>query len=99
MTRLLGTLLASLLLGLPLLAQEPQRDEDRLPDGRRRSEAILQADYERSLRDLEELIQVAQELKQELEKNKYHVLSVQSVRAAERLEQLARRIRARMRRF
>ena len=99
MTRFFLTALVACLIGLPLEAQERQPTQERLPDGRMRSEAILQAEHQKSLRDLEELIKLAQQLKQELEKNDYHVLSLESVRTAQRIEQLAKRIRGRFKRF
>lgn len=83
--------------GAPQTAKEDQ--PRRLPDGRSQDEAILKADYEKSLEDATELVRLAEELKAELEKNEQHVLSVSSIRRAEKIEELARRIKRRLRRF
>jgi hypothetical protein len=81
-------------------AQEPKQEGPRrLPDGRSQDEAILKAEYEKSLEDATELVRLAEELKAELEKNEQHVLSVSSIRRAEKIEELARRIKRRLRRF
>lgn len=85
-----------------LLGAQIRRDEEgprRLPDGRSQDEAILKADWERSIEDATELAKLAEQLKSELEKNEHHVLSVSSIRTAEKIEELARRIRRRLRRF
>ena len=93
------TLLVALLVAalLPLTSQEKQR-YGRLPDGRSRAEAILKADHEKSLEDAAELLKLAGKLKTELEKNDRHVLSVSSVRTAEEIEKLAKRIKNRLKR-
>lgn len=99
MTRLEAIALLVAATACKLDARAVRIEDERLPDGRLRSEAILKADYQRSIEDLERLIQLAQELKAELQKYDYHVLSIKSVRAAEELERLARRIRNRLKRF
>lgn len=81
-------------------AQAPKEEGPRrLPDGRSQDEAILKAEYEKSLEDATELVRLAEELKAELEKNEQHVLSVASIRRAEKIEELAKRIKRRLRRF
>lgn len=93
------TLLVALLVAalLPLASQDKQR-YGRLPDGRSQAEAILKADHEKSLNDAAELLKLAEKLKTELEKNDRHVLSVSSVRTAEKIEKLAKRIKNRLKR-
>ncbi len=94
---------ALLVLAVPalLMAQEwPSADRDvRLPSGKSQQEEILKADHEKDLKDAAALVDLARQLKQELEKNDRHVLSVSSLRKTEEIEKLAKRIRQRLRRF
>jgi hypothetical protein len=71
----------------------------RLPNGKSQQEAILKAEYEKALQEAGELLELAENLKIELEKNQRHVLSVASLRKTEEIEKLAKRIRSRLRRF
>ena len=87
---------------LPALAQLPpnQRDEPvRLPDGRSQTEAILKADYEKSLKDAGELERLVKEVKMDLEKNDRHVLSIPTLKKLDEIEKITRRMRSRMKRF
>lgn len=72
---------------------------DRLPDGRSRTEEILKADHAQSLKDLDELKKLTEEVKIEFEKNDRHVLSVGALKKLEEMEKLAKKIRSRMKRF
>ena len=71
----------------------------RLPSGKSQQDEILKADHEKDLKDAAALIELAEQLKQELEKNDRHVLSVSSLRKTEEIEKLAKRIRQRLRRY
>jgi len=75
------------------------RSSDRMPNGKSRTRAILQADYEKSKKDIAELIELAQELEAEIEKNQEFVVDVRSLRKIERIEELAGDIKNRMRRY
>jgi hypothetical protein len=77
----------------------PEPPEPRLPDGRSQKEQILKADHEKSLEDADELMQLSEELKIDLEKNDRHVLSVSTLKKLDEMEKLVRRIRGRMKRF
>jgi hypothetical protein len=63
-----------------------------------RRDAILEADHKKSLRDVAEIRRLVQELEEELEKNEVHIIDVRTMRKAERIEELAKNIRNRMRR-
>ncbi|MBM3747306.1 MAG: hypothetical protein FJW34_16075 [Acidobacteria bacterium] len=76
-----------------------QREEVRLPSGKLQREEILKAEHEKSLKDAAEMVKLAEALRAELEKNDYHVVSLASIKKAEEIERLARRIRSRLRRF
>ncbi len=81
--------------------QEPGREvsDIRLPDGGSQREEILKSEHQKSLKDAAELIDTAEELKAELERNDRHVLSVSSLKKTEQIEKLAKRIRGRLRRY
>src|SRR5580692_7113534 len=95
-----GLVLLLMLVLLPLAAQQkpprglpPEEGDARLPNGKTQQEEILKADHERDLKDAAQLIELAEGLKEELEKNDQHVLSVSSLKKTEEIEKLAKRIR------
>ena len=71
--------------------------EARLPNGKLQSEEILKAEHERSLEDIAKLIKLAEELEDELIKNDRHVLSLSSLKKADEIEKLVKRLKGRMR--
>lgn len=84
----------------PETSEKQDEDRDvRLPNGKSQKEEILKADHEKNLKDAAQLAQMAEDLKQELEKNDVHVLSVSSIKKTEEIERIAKRIRSRLRRF
>ncbi len=88
------------ILGLAFLLVAQQQDRiRRLPDGRSQNEAILEADHQKSLKDADELVTLIEQLKVELEKNDRHVLSISSIRTAEKIEKIAKRIKNRLKRY
>jgi hypothetical protein len=77
--------------------RDDQRNEDvKLPSGKSQRDAILKDEHEKSLRDAARLVKLAGELETELKEKDYHVLSIPSLKKAEDIEKLARRIRDRM---
>ncbi len=76
----------------------PSHEDMRLPNGKSQRDAILKADYEKSLEDSRDLVKLAEDLKTELEKNDYMVVSVSEIRKTEEIEKLAHRIRGRLKR-
>ncbi len=83
-----------------LAAQQPEdATQRRMPDGRTQAEHILEHEYRKSRQDAAELVKLAEALKKELDENDYHVLSLNALRKAERIEKLARRIKNRLKRF
>ena len=77
---------------------EERTHDVRLPNGKMQQEEILKADHQRDLKDAAHLVELAGQLKQELEKNDQHVLSLSSLKKTEEIEKLAKRIRSRLRR-
>src|SRR5260370_16084315 len=85
-----------------LYGQNPPHVENqplRLPSGKMQSEEILKADYEKSLKDAEDLMKLAEDLKMELEKNDRYVLSLGAIKKTEDIEKIAKRIPVRMKRY
>jgi hypothetical protein len=76
--------------------QPPAAEDVKLPDGKLQQDEILKADHERDLKDAAQLIELAEQLKQELEKNDRHVLSISSLKKTEEIEKLAKRIHSRL---
>ena len=74
----------------------PQEEDEKLPNGKSQKDAIAKQQHEQALKDTDELIAAAQQLKQELEKSGTYVVSVSSVKKTEDIEKLARRIRGRL---
>jgi hypothetical protein len=89
-------------------AQEGQQPEDRrlpipdtepdkkLPNGKSQKDAIAQDQHERSLKEAEQLVALAQQLKDELQKAGNYVVPLATVKKTEEIEKLARRIRGRL---
>jgi hypothetical protein len=78
----------------------PEQGEDlRLPNGKLQREEILKADYQKNIEDARALSKLADELKADLEKNDYNVLSVGSLKKTDDIDRLAKRIRDRLKRF
>jgi hypothetical protein len=74
-----------------------KRDADRkLPNGKSQNDAIAKQNHEQALKDANDLIAVAGELRDELQKAGNYVVPVSSVKKTEEIEKLARRIRGRL---
>lgn len=78
---------------------EPPPDEIRLPNGKLQREEILKADYQKSLEDARALSKLADELKADLEKGDYNVLSIATLKKTDDIDHLAKRIHDRLKRF
>jgi hypothetical protein len=81
----------------------PSIDDDLghgLPDLKQKQiEDLLKDDKKKSLQDTDEILKRAATLKEELDSNDQHVLSMKAIKDVEEIEKLAKRIRGRMRRF
>lgn len=72
-------------------------DEDqKLPNGKSQKDAIAKENYEQSLKDANNMIQAATNLRDELQKAGNYVVSLTAVKKTEEIEKLARRIRSRL---
>jgi len=84
----------------PDSATETPRTEVRLPNGKLQVDEMLKADREDSVKDAKRLVEVAQELQKDLDQESAaHVLSIADIHRTEDIERLAKRIRARLRRY
>jgi hypothetical protein len=85
------------------LPQRPHPDDPeedvRLPNGKLQKDEILKADFQKSLDDARELSKLADQLKTDLEKNDRYVLSIPTLKKAEDIEKLAKRIHDRMKHY
>jgi hypothetical protein len=72
-------------------------DEVTLPNGKSQRDEILKAEYQQNLKDASDLIDLAQQLKLDLEKNDRYVVSMATLKKTDDIEKLVKRIRARMR--
>ncbi len=82
---------------LPPFPDSTKPPEDRkLPNGKSQNDAIARSDHEQALKDAKDLIRVAEQLREELQKAGNYVVPVSCVKKTEEIERLARRIRGRL---
>ena len=79
--------------------QGPQvpAEDPKLPNGKSQRDEILKAEHEQNLKDAAQLAQLADELKQDLEKNDRFVLSLATLKKMDDIEKLVKKIRSRLR--
>ncbi len=96
----IGMMVLLLLLGAQRPTPTPQEEKPDilLPSGKSQRREILKADFEKSKSDAAELAELAAQLKEDLEKKDYQVLDLRTMKKAEDIEKLARRIKDRMKR-
>ena len=76
----------------------PNPDEDqKLPNGKSQKDAMAKEAHEQALKDAKNLVSMAEQLRDELEKAGNYVVPLASVKRTEEIEKLARRIRGRLR--
>jgi hypothetical protein len=98
-------LMLTISLALPAQQNRPPHtpqdapEDVRLPNGKLQREEILKSDYQKTLEDARALSKLADELKTDLEKNDYNVLSAASLKKTDDIDRLAKRIRDRLKRF
>ncbi len=68
----------------------------KLPNGKSQKDAIAKEQHEQALRDANDLIAVAEQLRDELKKSGDYVVSLSSVKKTEEIERLAKKIRGRL---
>lgn len=70
-----------------------------MPDGRSRTLMILKSDAEKSSDDMERVVELATELQEEIERNEFHTVDLRSIRKAEEIIKLVRRVKGRLSRM
>lgn len=76
--------------------EDPQQDVQ-LPSGKSQRDEILKAERDQNIKDAAQLVELAQQLQVELEKNDRFVFSIATMKKTDDIEKLARKIRSRMR--
>jgi hypothetical protein len=71
----------------------------RLPNGKKQQDEILKAEYEKNVKDAQELVIIARAFEEDLEKDDRFVLSLSGLKKLDDMEKLTKRIRSRMKRF
>jgi hypothetical protein len=76
----------------------PEETPDRkLPNGKSQRDEILKAEHEQNIKDADELVQMATELKQDIEKDDRYILSLSTLKKTDDIEKLVKKIRSRLR--
>jgi hypothetical protein len=75
----------------------PLSGEAKLPNGKSQRDAILKAEHEQNLKDAAQLVDLAQQLQQDLEKNDTFVFSISTLKKTDDIEKLVKKIRSRLR--
>jgi hypothetical protein len=81
----------------PTAGSQGEEQDTKLPSGKSQRDEILRQEREDNIKDAAQLAQLAQELKEDLEKNDRFVLSLTTLKKTDDIEKLARKIRGRMR--
>jgi hypothetical protein len=75
----------------------PAPDEDpRLPDGKSQKNAIAKQQHEQALKEAENLVTAAQDLRDQIKEAGKFVVPLDAVKKTEEIEKLAKRIRGRL---
>jgi hypothetical protein len=75
----------------------PNSDQDeRLPNGKSQKNELAKQEHQQALKEATDLVAVAQQLKDELQKAGDYVVPLSSVKKTEEIEKLAKRIRGRL---
>ena len=69
---------------------------ERMPDGSSRTLLILKNDVEKSSEDMARVVELATQLKADIEKNDFHIVDLGSVRKAEEIIKIVRRVKSRL---
>jgi hypothetical protein len=81
------------------LAQVAPHEDSKLPNGKSQRDEMLKSEHQANIKDATDLVELAQQLQQEIEKNDRFVLSLSTLKKTDEIEKLAKKIRTRMRRF
>jgi hypothetical protein len=82
----------------PPIAPAAGQSDARLPNGKSQRDEILKAEHQENLKDAARLADLAQDLKESLERDDRYVLSLSTLKKTEEIEKLVKKIRSRLRR-
>jgi len=77
---------------------DPQ-DDVKLPNGKSQRDEILKAERDKNIKDAAELVDLAQQLQQDIEKNDVFVFSLAELKKMDDIEKLVKKIRSRVRHY
>ena len=83
--------------GPPVLNPSTLEQDPKLPNGKSQRDEILKAEHEENIKDAARLVEMAESLKIDLEKNDRFVLSLATIKKTDDIEKLVKKIRARLR--
>jgi hypothetical protein len=75
---------------------DKDEESDRLPNGKSQKDAISKQAHEEALKEVESLIRLAEDLRDELKHSGEFVVALSSLKKTEEIEKLARRIRGKL---
>ena len=81
----------------PPLSPPANQSDVRLPNGKLQRDEILKAEHQENLKDAAKLADLAQELKESLERDDRYVLSLATLKKTDEIEKLVKKIRTRLR--
>ncbi len=82
--------------GAPVPPGQPPEDV-KLPNGKSQRDEILKAERDKNIKDSADLVELAQQLQQDIEKNDAFVFSIATLKKTDDIEKLVKKIRSRMR--
>ena len=80
----------------PQLPGLHDEDDHKLPNGKSQKDAMAKSEHDKALKEATDLLALAQQLKDEIQKAGDHVVPMSSVKKTEEIEKMARRIRGRL---
>ena len=83
--------------GGPLRVSQESQQDVHLPSGKSQRDEILKVARDQNMKDAAQLVEIAQQLQQDIEKNDRFVFSINTLKKTDEIEKLARKIRSRMR--
>ena len=78
------------------MSQDGQQEDIKLPNGKSQRDEILKVEREENIKDAAHLLDLAAELKADLEKGDRFVLSMSTLKKTDDIEKLAKKIRDRL---
>lgn len=82
--------------GIPPTPAPEENNDRRLPNGKSQNDAIAKHNHELAIEEANELVELAGQLRNELQQAGSYVVPLSSVKKTEQIEKLARRIRGQL---